>query len=289
MKRPLPVWVVIGFQLVLLSLQPVFAHIPESQPSTASSHEGETAVWVRECEQDASAEPDQKNWKVAEKSALLVSDLNTIAGCSIFIASQILSEPVLFSISAGMAATSQTVEFFRDLRERLTACATRPSDPDSIAILVDTTGQVISVAGMCLLAGEFHPAITGWLSVAGGLIKFINSGIELARKGMEGTFGNNQNLRNGFFRIGCLGVGNVIGGLCLASGFNTEIPELISTGIYIIGFANGIGILDVLASDVESLYTLIHSRSAQINPNSLQKESEESHTTAPEPLSSDPT
>ena len=198
------------------------------------------------------------NWEITHSLFNIFSDLTALAGSGIFIATQSVVNPLLFPLSAGMAAGCQTIDFFRGYTKKLNEIKQNAKSLSSVCTMLNAVGQVASITGLCFLAGGLSPVDIGvWVLVGGGLLKLATFSTELGTLGMAQTFGDDHTFTNSIFRIGFLGVGGNVGGLILATGISVHSPEIIAIGIYTLGGTNMVGTLEILVRDIQDLDSLV--------------------------------
>ncbi|MEO7165144.1 MAG: hypothetical protein ABI041_19660 [Bdellovibrionia bacterium] len=199
---------------------------------------------------------NKRGWKIVHSLFNIFADVTSLTGSAIFISTPTVANPLLFPISAGMAAGSSLIDAFRGFTLKLDEIKNHPGSVRSVCTIINTIGQAVSISGLLILANGSPIEVGAWLAVGGGLLKFGSGSIELGVYGIDETFGDDHTITNSIFRIGLLGVGGTVGGLMLASGISIPSPELIRIGIYTLASTGLAGNLEVLVRDVQEVQSL---------------------------------
>jgi hypothetical protein len=193
------------------------------------------------------------DWKMTHTFFNILSDVAGLVVSTTLVATQFDDNPLLFPVGAAIASGYFTIDLFRGFEQRLAAYKEAPSKVATACYLTLSAGQVISVAGLSLLATKLPPEVGVCILLSGVLIKFGALSTELSILGLEKTFGNDNNIRNGVFKVGCLGVGGTIATILIASGIITANPEVTSAGLYIFGISIFAGTAELMIEDIQEM------------------------------------
>jgi hypothetical protein len=229
-----------------------------------------------ELQNDPAAEEEpltrtELKWKTLHTGFNILSDITSLAASTVFLATQVSTNPYLFNASSAVAVGSFIIEAFRGYTEKLKEFRRDSKSVPSVVAVASGVGQAASIVGLTFFATSLtSPESAAWLLVTGGFVKVTALVTEICVVGFNKAFANEHTVTNAIFRIGFLTVGGTVGGVILASGLSAESTDLVNAGIIILGGANFIGSLEILTRDIQDMQSyrkqLLENNVAPINP-----------------------